>query len=295
MTRLAAQAAAQVPGRPRWVGELGALLIYLPARLDEPEIGLLAELGRDLPIVTGLAWCDDPLAERLTEDSARTLAERLGTSVVTLDEPVEAASVSLVSAPDPDQEVRAVVRRVAADLEAGIPLWRMTVLCTAEDAYSGPVREALDAAGLPWHGALGRPAAEGWAAWSLLGLLGLCERRFAREAVLECLANRPPQPSGGQEQPLPDVPGWLYLAIILDTYSRKVVGWAMTDHLRTELATAALQTALETRWPNPDLVHHTDRGAQGEFNRSSQHHAGKELRWHYHKRGRSDRAGRPPM
>ena len=56
--------------------------------------------------------------------------------------------------------------------------------------------------------------------------------------------------------------GWLYLAVILDAYSRKVVGWAMADHLRTELATAALEMALTTRQPKPGLIHHTDRGVQ---------------------------------
>ena len=45
--------------------------------------------------------------------------------------------------------------------------------------------------------------------------------------------------------------GWLYLAVILDAYSRKVVGWAMADHLRTELAAAALDMALRTRRPGP--------------------------------------------
>ena len=73
--------------------------------------------------------------------------------------------------------------------------------------------------------------------------------------------------------------GWLYLAVILDAYSRKVVGWAMADHLRAELATAALQTALTIQRPKPGLIHHTDRGVQGEFNRSSQHHDGEKLRW----------------
>ena len=56
--------------------------------------------------------------------------------------------------------------------------------------------------------------------------------------------------------------GWLYLAVILDAHSRKVVGWAMADHLRTELATDALQMALRTRRPKPGLIHHTDRGVQ---------------------------------
>ena len=80
----------------------------------------------------------------------------------------------------------------------------MAVLYTAEDPYGPLVREALDAAGLPWHSALGRPAAAGWAARSLLGLIGLRERRFAREAVLEWLVGRPPIARHQHDDPLPD-------------------------------------------------------------------------------------------
>jgi transposase InsO family protein len=56
--------------------------------------------------------------------------------------------------------------------------------------------------------------------------------------------------------------GWLYLAILLDAHSRRVVGWAMADHLRTELALDALTMALARRRPGAALVHHTDRGCQ---------------------------------
>jgi len=56
--------------------------------------------------------------------------------------------------------------------------------------------------------------------------------------------------------------GWLYLAVLLDARSRRVVGWAMADHLRTELALDALAMALQARRPPPGLVHHTDRGCQ---------------------------------
>ena len=65
--------------------------------------------------------------------------------------------------------------------------------------------------------------------------------------------------------------GWLYLAVILDAFSRRVVGWALADHLRTELATDALQMALVSRRPGAGLIHHSDRGGQGGFNRWSQH------------------------
>jgi len=56
--------------------------------------------------------------------------------------------------------------------------------------------------------------------------------------------------------------GWPYLAVLLDAHSRRVVGWAMADHLRTELALDALAMALHNRRPDAGLVHHTDRGSQ---------------------------------
>lgn len=56
--------------------------------------------------------------------------------------------------------------------------------------------------------------------------------------------------------------GWSYLAVVLDLYSRRVVGWAMDDNLRTELPLRALQRALGARSPAPGLIHHSDRGSQ---------------------------------
>ena len=61
---------------------------------------------------------------------------------------------------------------------------------------------------------------------------------------------------------VPTWAGFLYLAIVLDVWSRKVVGWAMADHLRTELAVDALIMASQRRQPAAGLVHHTDRGCQ---------------------------------
>lgn len=56
--------------------------------------------------------------------------------------------------------------------------------------------------------------------------------------------------------------GFLYLSFILDVYSRRVVGWSMSDSLRTELVANALEMALWRRRPSSGLVHHSDRGAQ---------------------------------
>jgi putative transposase len=56
--------------------------------------------------------------------------------------------------------------------------------------------------------------------------------------------------------------GWLYLAAVLDAFSRRVVGWALADHLRTELVLEALDLALAGRRPAAGLIHHSDRGCQ---------------------------------
>jgi putative transposase len=61
---------------------------------------------------------------------------------------------------------------------------------------------------------------------------------------------------------IPTGQGWLYLAAVLDGCSRKVVGWAMADHLRAELALDAFQMALEQRQPARGLICHSDRGSQ---------------------------------
>jgi putative transposase len=54
--------------------------------------------------------------------------------------------------------------------------------------------------------------------------------------------------------------GWLYLAILLDLYSRRIVGWAMGDRPNEALTLGALNMALEHRAPKPGLIHHTDQG-----------------------------------
>lgn len=56
--------------------------------------------------------------------------------------------------------------------------------------------------------------------------------------------------------------GWLYLAVVMDLYSRKIVGWSMAQHMRAELVLDALNMAIRARNPKPGLIHHSDRGSQ---------------------------------
>jgi putative transposase len=70
---------------------------------------------------------------------------------------------------------------------------------------------------------------------------------------------------------VPTWQGFLYLAVVLDVFSRRVVGWAMADHLRTELVLDALDMAIWNRRPAAGLIHHSDQGCQPGFKGSSQH------------------------
>ena len=60
---------------------------------------------------------------------------------------------------------------------------------------------------------------------------------------------------------IPTAAGFLYLAVVLDAFSRRIVGWAMANHLRTELVLDALGMAIGQRQPT-DVIHHSDQGSQ---------------------------------
>ena len=108
----------------------------------------------------------------------------------------------------------------------------------------------------------------------LAGLAGRHPRRFRRTTVSDPLTQIPDliqrdfAPTAPNQLWVGDFTyvrtweGWLYLAVLLDCFSRRVVGWAMADHLRTELPLEALRMALARRGPAPQLIHHTDRGCQ---------------------------------
>jgi putative transposase len=106
------------------------------------------------------------------------------------------------------------------------------------------------------------------------GLAGVSRRRFVATTTRSDTARPAPdlvQRVFRAEKPnrlwvadatfIPTVVGFLYLAIVLDVFSRKVVGWAMATHLRTELMLAALEMALGQRRPE-GVIHHSDQGTQ---------------------------------
>lgn len=109
------------------------------------------------------------------------------------------------------------------------------------------------------------------------GLQGLHRRRRQRTTIPDPhAATRPdlitrdfqPNPQAtntrwcGDITYIPTDQGWLYLATVIDIASRRVVGWATADHLRTELVADALRAASHQRRPNGPVVFHSDRGCQ---------------------------------
>jgi transposase InsO family protein len=56
--------------------------------------------------------------------------------------------------------------------------------------------------------------------------------------------------------------GWLYLAAVQDAFSRRIVGWSMADHMRSDLVVDALNMAVARRQPEAGLIHHSDQGSQ---------------------------------
>jgi len=108
-----------------------------------------------------------------------------------------------------------------------------------------------------------------------LGLSGLIPKRYRRTTirvpgvrVADDLVDRGFTPSAPNELWCADIKyvrswqGWLYLAAVMDCYSRRVVGWSMRPDLEAELVVDALEMAIARRRPKPGLVHHSDQGSQ---------------------------------
>lgn len=88
------------------------------------------------------------------------------------------------------------------------------------------------------------------------------------EKVAENLLNRKFCPEAPNQVWATDIPylpvgdGWMYLAVVMDLYSRKIIGFSVATHMKTELVEQALSQALAVRQPEPGWIHHSDRGSQ---------------------------------
>jgi len=166
--------------------DLGALVLYLPQELSLPAAALVRAMAHAVPVtviagVTGVARADAGVVG---------VVDRLGVTLAV--PPVECVHAThVVSASDPDDEVRAAIREVMAALVDGVPLERMAILYGAAEPYARLVHEQLTAAGIPHNGAAVRTLAESVLGRSLRGLLRLPDRDFHRHDVMALLASAP--------------------------------------------------------------------------------------------------------
>jgi ATP-dependent helicase/nuclease subunit B len=225
---LASAAAAALSGSPPALRELGDVILFLPTRLSPAETALVRALGHAGRMRVLLGLTGDTNADRATEELAARLAD-VGTAERASDTPTPTGS-SAVSAPDPEDEVRAVVRDIVALAAAGTPLHRTAILFRLDEPYARLAHELLDAAGVAWTGPSTRRLAETTAGRVLLGLLRLADSDFARDAVVEWIA------SGPVRDP---VDGRAVLASRWDTLSREagiVSGLAQWNERLSRLA-----------------------------------------------------------
>lgn len=167
------------------------------------------------------AWAKRPLSTRAVADAA--LLKRIRT--------VHAASRQTYGAPRVHAELRARGERHGRKRVAR--LMRASGLVGASHRRGGPVTTRKDKEA--------RPAPD------------LVDRDFA--------ATGPNQLWVSDITFIPTAAGFLYLAVVLDAWSRKVVGWAMANHLRAELVLDALEMAVGQRRPE-GVIHHSDQGSQ---------------------------------
>lgn len=135
--------------------------------------------------------------------SMQAMVDRLTAVTVGGDDAETAPVGTVISAEDPDEEVRAAVRLVVERARAGVPLHRIAVLWPSHDPYAVVVHQQLDAAGVPHNGPAFRRLAHTVTGAALLQLLALPDRKFRRDDVMAWLAAAPVLEHGDRRDVVP--------------------------------------------------------------------------------------------
>ncbi len=175
------------------ISALGLFIVFAPDQLPAAHVRLVTALARlkicDIVFtLTGEVDSDEPMRALAAELSVHLGKPIDNTAGAPLTPPF---GTSIVHAPEPDDEVRAVIRGIFERLERGTPLHRVAVLYRNADQYAGLLHDHLDAAGLPWNGPSHRTLAQSVSGRTLLGMLALPQSDYQREDVMAWLSGAP--------------------------------------------------------------------------------------------------------
>lgn len=167
--------------------EVRPTIVHLLPGLSSGEIHFLQTLATDGPLLvnvglTGTTSADGPFIAAY---------RRAGIDIASVDDLVPPSASRIISASDPDEEVRAAVRQVTQWAHDGIPFGRMALLCGNAEPYARLAQAHLAAAGAGFAGSPVRSLGDMLAGRALLALLALPKRRFRRPDVLGLLADAP--------------------------------------------------------------------------------------------------------
>ena len=178
--------------------ELGSVLVHLPVGPPDGEMGLLVTLAETVDVTVIVGFTGDAAADA----TARALVERLGgDGAPDAVDVVAATGTHVLTATDPDEEVRSALRFLLARLADGVPWHRMALLHTTREPYARIAHEQLSAAGLPFAGRSPRSLSDSLPGRTLLMLLGLPESEFRRDDVIALCASVPVLRLDGRSAP----------------------------------------------------------------------------------------------
>ncbi len=185
--------AAAGPLRSGAAAEIGPVVVHLLADLTTGEADLVATLATRGRLLVNVGLTGDPDAD----GPVLAAHARAGIAVAEVDPVEPACAARIVSASDPDDEVRAAVRLVTQWMQEGVQLGRIAVLYGNADPYARLVHEQLAAAGIPLNGTPVRALGHMLLGRTLRALLALPDRGFRRPDVLGVLTNAPLLDGGG--------------------------------------------------------------------------------------------------
>lgn len=175
-------AVRRVAATPSVLEPFGPVIVYLPARLDAPAVALLRCLGEvgDVRVIAGRTGVDD-----VDRAGVETVASVGGAAPAGDEVPVPVHATDILSANDIDDEIRAAIRSLLAQVDETTPLHTMALVHPSGAPYARSVAETLRSAGIPFSGPSTETLGHTAPGRVVLGLLDVAAQRFSRQCIVD--------------------------------------------------------------------------------------------------------------